>query len=92
MVDPSRLPRPAHTDPRDDPPHSADGPPRTGAAGTGAGGAEPAPEAGGPTDRAFHLARVCAGFTPTISRRSAERLARLLSPPDDDGQQDSHAA
>ncbi|ETA03422.1 hypothetical protein E0F15_07085 [Frankia sp. B2] len=53
------------------------------------------PPGGDPTDRAFHLARVCAGFTTTISRRSADRLARLLSPPDtatDDGRDGPHAA
>ena len=35
---------------------------------------------GGPSDRAFHLARVCAGFPTSITPRSAERLARLLAP------------
>ena len=43
---------------------------------------------GGPSDRAFHLARVCAGFPTSITPRSAERLARLLAPavaPDQSG-------
>lgn len=35
---------------------------------------------GGPSDRAFHLARVCANFPTVISGRSAARLVRLLSP------------
>lgn len=35
-------------------------------------------EPGSPSDRAYHLARVCAGFTYTISPESAVRLARLL--------------
>lgn len=31
-----------------------------------------------PTDRAYHLARICAGFNRKISERRARRLAHLL--------------
>jgi hypothetical protein len=76
-------------------PQSDPGPPAEPEPGPGPAPDPPAPPAGERTDRAFHLARVCAGFTTTISHRSAQRLARLLTPSEttpDQGPDTSHAA